>query len=239
MSYRRKTFLGIIPARAGSKGLPGKNTRRLCGKPLIAWSVQAGLKSKYLDEVVVTTDSPKIRCVALRHGAHAPFLRPRSLATDTAPTFGALRHAIDFYEKKGRRFDYVVLLEPTSPLREVSDIDGPIRRLLDRPTARAIVSVCRSESAHPAFLARKDRAGFLRGYRSKRMSEARRQDIDDVYFPDGTIYVSETRTLLREKTFYHERTLGYEVPKWKSPEVDDLHDFVVVEALMKHRKRKR
>ena len=239
MAYRDKTFLGIIPARGGSKGLTGKNTRLLCGKPLIGWSIEAGLKSRYLDEVVVTTDDPAIRKVALKYGAQAPFLRPKALATDKSTTIDALKHTVDFYRKNlGKCFDYLVLLEPTSPLREISDIDEPIRRLLAQPSAQAIVGICRAEASHPAFLMLKNTARFLKGYQKKKISSLRRQDIDSVYFPEGTIYVSEIKTLFDKKTFYHEKTLGYEVPRWKSPEVDEIHDLVMIEALMKYRKQK-
>ena len=120
--YQGKTFLTIIPARGGSKGLPGKNIKELCGKPLIAWSIEAGLGSQYIDEVMVTTDSQEIAGVARTFGASVPFLRPDELASDTATSFDVIKHAINFYENVlNKRFDYIVLLEPTSPLRTEAD----------------------------------------------------------------------------------------------------------------------
>lgn len=232
--YQGKTFLAIIPARGGSKGLPGKNIKELCGKPLIAWSIKAGLGSQYIDEVMVTTDSQEIAGVARTFGASVPFLRPDELASDTATSFDVIKHAINFYENElNKRFDYIVLLEPTSPLRDKDDIDQSIEQLLSSPQAFAIVGISKTESQNPAFLVKKNSNNILVGYENQNMKVLRRQDINDVYFFEGSVYISDTETLLSKKTFYHEHTLGYEVPKWKSLEIDDLDDFVMVEALMK------
>jgi len=234
--YEGKTFLAVIPARGGSKGLPGKNIRELCGKPLIAWSIEAGLKSKYIDEVMVTTDSEEIASVASRFGASVPFLRPPELATDTATSFDVIKHVLQFYEGNGnRKFDYLVLLEPTSPLRDAGDVDAAIERLLSNPSASSIVGICKTESQNPAFLVKKSNENFLVGYENRDMKVLRRQDISDVYFFEGSVYVSKVDALLANKTFYHGCTSGYEVPKWKSLEIDDIDDFVMVEALMKYK----
>lgn len=232
--YKNKAFLAIIPARGGSKGLPGKNIKELCGKPLIAWTVEAGLGSQYIDEVMVTTDSEEIACIAREFGASVPFVRPAELASDTATSFDVVKHAINFYKDKlNKKFDYVVMLEPTSPLRDKDDIDSAIEQLLSNPHASAIVGICKTESQNPAFLATKNDNDCLVGYVNKDMRVLRRQEISDVYFFEGSVYVSHIATLLDRKTFYHECTLGYEVPKWKSPEIDDIDDFIIVEALMK------
>jgi CMP-N-acetylneuraminic acid synthetase len=115
--------LTVVPARGGSKGLPGKNIKELIDKPLIAWSIQQGLASKYVNEVIVTTDSEEIADIAKRYGARVPFLRPAHLAQDTSSTKDVIIHLIDELEKIGEFYDYILLLEPTSPLRETSDID--------------------------------------------------------------------------------------------------------------------
>ena len=233
--YKNKTFLAIIPARGGSKGLPGKNIKELCGKPLIAWSINAGLKSKYLDEIIVSTDYKNIADIAKKHGASIPFLRPDDLASDTATSFDTVKHAIDYYGNElNREFDYVVLLEPTSPLREDSDIDNAIEKLLNS-SADSIVGISKTEDQNPAFLVNKDNKDFVAGYTNKNMKVLRRQDVEDVYFMEGTIYISKVNVLLEEKTFYHQNTIGYEVPKYKSLEIDDLTDFIMVEAMMKHK----
>ena len=233
--YKDKTFLAIIPARGGSKGLPGKNIKKLCGKPLIAWSIEAGLKSKYLDEVVVSTDYQNIANIAKQYGASVPFLRPDYLASDTATSFEAVKHTIEYYKNElDKEFDYIVLLEPTSPLREDSDIDLAIEKLLNSK-AQAIVGISKTEDQNPAFLLKKDNANYISGYEDKDMKVLRRQDINDVYFFEGTIYISEANVLIDKKTFYHENTIGYEVPKYKSLEIDDVDDFIMVEAIMKHK----
>ncbi len=233
--YKNKTFLAIIPARGGSKGLPGKNIKELCGKPLIAWSIEAGLKCKYLDEVMVTTDYQNIVEVSKQYGAIVPFLRPNKLASDTTTSFDAIKHTIEYYKNElNKEFDYIVLLEPTSPLRESSDIDKAIEVLLDSDVD-SIVGICRTEDQNPVFLVLKNEKSFISGYENKEMKVLRRQDIKDVYFFEGTIYISKTNVLLDKKTFYHENTIGYEVPKYKSLEIDDMDDFVMVEAIMKHK----
>ena len=233
--YKDKSFLAIIPARGGSKGLPGKNIKKLHGKPLIAWSIEAGLKSKYLDEVVVSTDYQNITDIAKEYGASVPFLRPDYLASDTATSFDAVKHTIDFYKDELKKeFDYIVLLEPTSPLREVGDIDLAIEKLLNS-NAESIVGISKTEDQNPAFLINKDKNEYISGYENKDMKVLRRQDINDVYFFEGTIYISEINTLLEKETFYHENTIGYEVPKYKSLEIDDMDDFIMVEAIMNYK----
>jgi CMP-N,N'-diacetyllegionaminic acid synthase len=233
--FRGKSFLAVITARGGSKGLPGKNIKDLCGKPLIAWSIEAGLKSKYIDEVVVSTDSHVIADISKKYKANVPFLRPKNLSTDTASSFDAVRHAINFYKSELKKeFDYIVLLEPTSPLRIDKDIDSAINTLLDSD-ATSIVGLCKTEGQNPAFLVNKDFGGFISGYNGGDMSVLRRQDIDDVYFFEGSIYISHIETYLSKQTFYHNQTIGYEVQKYKSLEIDDMDDFVMIEAIMKYR----
>ena len=234
-----KSVIAIIPARGGSKGLPGKNIKPLCGKPLIAWSIEAGIASHYIDEVMVTTDSEAIADVAREFGASVPFIRPAELASDTATSMDVIRHALNFYNNKlHKKFDYTVLLEPTSPLRLSDDIDKAIVQLLENAEAKAVVGVCKTESQNPAFLVKKNANNFLVGYENADMKILRRQDIGEVYFFEGSIYVSDTTTLLTKNTFYHENTLGFEFPKWQSLEIDDLEDFIMVEALMINKRMK-
>jgi len=187
-----KNVIGIIPARGNSKGLPGKNILKLCGKPLIAWTIEAALHSKYLDEVMVTTDSSEIAAVAKKFGAQVPFLRPAELATDTSPSCDAIVHTLEFYQReRDRRFDYLCILEPTSPLREVQDIDKPLEILLQKQ-AGAIVGICKTEEINPAFLVEMDETKILKYLSDEKTRTQRRQEIHDVYFFEGTIYISQT-----------------------------------------------
>ena len=157
-----KSVIAIIPARSGSKGLPRKNIKNLCGKPLIAWSIEAGLGSKYIDEVMVTTDSEEIARIAQAAGASVPFLRPAELSTDTSTSIDVIEHNNNFYKNElNRKFDLLILLEPTSPLRDISDIDMSIEQLLSNPRSTAVVGICKTESQHPAFLIKKNDDNFL------------------------------------------------------------------------------
>lgn len=233
--FHDESVLGIIPARGNSKGLPGKNILALSGKPLIAWSIEAARGSKYLDTIVVSTDSGEIAEIARRFGAETPFLRPPELATDEAPSIDAVEHAYRYYQGLGRRFGYIVLLEPTSPLRESGDIDAALEKMIDS-RMDAVVSVCRAEATHPAFLFRMEDHKALKPFQGGDFRPLRRQELEPVYFLEGTVYASKAETLFKKRNFCHEKTIGYEVPKWKSPEIDDAVDFMLVEAIMNHRK---
>lgn len=235
---REKTTVAIIPARSGSKGLPGKNLKLFCGKPLIAWSIEVALKSKYIDEVIVSTDSEEIAQIAREYGAATPFLRPRFLATDAAATIDVIEHMHHFLnENYKKNYDFTILLEPTSPLRTADDVDQAFENLMANPSASAIVGISKTESQNPAFLIKKDINNFIRGYENSEMKVLRRQEISDVYFFEGSVYISDTEVLLSKRTFYHENTLGYEFPKWQSIEIDDLDDFIMAEALMRHKRQ--
>lgn len=229
-----KTVIGIIPARGGSKGLPGKNLKVLCGKPLIAWSIEKAKKSNYLDALIVTTDSLEIMDVARQHGAAIPFRRPVELATDRASTYDAIRHALTHYRTVERReFDYTVLLEPTSPLRENDDIDRMLK-MLDAQSAQfdAIVSVG-EVTEHPSIMKRLvgDR---MEPYCPELPETTRRQDNVPAYFPFGVAYMAKTLALLQENTFYTNRCMPFPIKRYQNYEIDDLYDFLCVEAIMKH-----
>lgn len=226
-----KKNLAIIPARSGSKGLPGKNIRQLIDKPLIAWSIEQALSCKYISEVIVSTDSEEIAEIAISYGAKVPFLRPASLAGDHSSTNDVMIHLIDELDKKNEFFDYLFLLEPTSPLREVKDIESAYEILLNSNNATSIVGISKVETQHSDFCVTLDKNNFL--ISSNNFNIVRRQDINPIYFLEGSIYISEVEAYKTTKKFYHEKTLGYTFPKWKSFEIDDITDFVIVEALLK------
>ncbi len=232
--HNNKTFLAIIPARSGSKGLPDKNIKIINGKPLIAWSIEAGLKSKYIDRLIVSTDSEKYAEIAKDFGAEVPFIRPDKISTDESSRKDVIKHSLDFFKNKNELYDYIVLLEPTSPLTTETDIDTGIEKLLLDKSAESIVGVSLSEVSHPDFLVNL-KNGFLNFINENQKSSViRRQDLEDLYFYDGTLYISEVDKYL-EKEFYHEKTLGYVTPKWKSLEIDDMYDFIMVEAIMQYK----
>ncbi len=232
--YKDKTFLAIIPARGGSKGLFGKNIKELCGKPLIAWSIEAGLKSNYLDEVMVTTDSKEIAEIAKKYGANVPFLRPDDLASDTATTFDAVKHTIEFYKHNfDREFDYIVLLEPTSPLREDKDIDNMIEKIINQENDfDSIVSIGEVHE-HPSIMKKIVKKHYLESYCETLEMKSRRQDNAPAYFPYGVAYIVKTDSLLQEKTFYTRRNTFYEIKRYQCYEIDDIYDFLAIENIMK------
>ena len=229
--YKGKRILAIIPARGGSKGLPGKNIKEMFGKPLIAWSIEHAQKSKYVDEIFISTDSREIADVAEKFGAPCPELRPEYLARDTAPSSEFIVYTLEKMKREGKHFDYFILLEPTSPLRDVEDVDNSIQMLIDSPESESIVGVAMSGTVHPAYMVVKGENGFLKALMPDKQS-LRRQDLPDVYFFEGSVYVSEVEAYLKKLTFYHDKTLPYIVPEWKSHEVDDIVDFKIIELIM-------
>ncbi len=238
MSQPDPRVLFIIPARGGSKGLPGKNIRPLLDKPLIGWTIETALQvaDRFGGRVVVSTDSEEIAAVAKTFNAEIPFMRPAELAKDTTPSMDVILHALDHFKKEGVTFDYVGMLEATSPQRDGLDVLGALNLLHKTEGAESIVGVCRTESAHPAFLALKDEeTHFIRPYEGGTFVFRRRQEINDVYFFEGSMYISKVESLYNRQSFYHEKTLGYEMPKWKSFEIDDVVDFIIVERLMQAR----
>lgn len=231
-----KKVLAIIPARGGSKGLPRKNILNLCGRPLIGWPIKAASSSCYVDRIVVSTEDMKIAEVAASQGATVPFLRPKELAIDTATSFSVIEHVLEELKLVGEEYKYVVLLEPTSPLTDAKDIDQALERLeRGRAQADSIVGVSEVVAAHPVFDVEIRENGLIKPYMHENFSFAgRRQEITPLYFFEGSLYISDVSVLLEQKSFYHERTLAYAVPKWKSFEIDDLVDFICVEAIMKN-----
>lgn len=234
--YRDRKFLAIIPARGGSKGLPGKNIRTLCGKPLITWSIEAGQQSTYIDEVMVTTDSEKIAEIARWAGADVPFLRPAEFASDESTTFAAVEHTITFYrEKLFRKFDYIALLEPTSPLRKENDIDTMIEKLVSHEKQYdAIISIGEVHE-HPSIMKRINKDSLVPFCKELELPK-RRQDNPPAYFPYGVAYIIKTDTLLKEKTFYPQRNTFHIIERYQTYEIDDIYDFLAIENIMKYKK---
>ncbi|MEK6806056.1 MAG: acylneuraminate cytidylyltransferase family protein [Pseudomonadota bacterium] len=227
--------LALVTARGGSKGLPRKNLRHLAGRPLVGWSVQAARAARCVDRVVVSTDDGEIADCARAEGAEVPFMRPIDLASDTASSIEVVLHALN--QLDGPSFEYVVLLEPTSPLTEGADIDEALAVLAaSRDRADAIVGVCRIEAEHPEYDVRITPQGLIRPFQAPDFKHLRRrQEIEELYFLEGTLYASSVQSLREQKSFCHSRTLPFVVPKWKSFEIDDLVDFVCIEAIMAHR----
>lgn len=229
-----KSIVALIPARGGSKGLPRKNVMILSGLPLVGWPILAAKKSNYIDRVIVTTDDVEIAKVAMELGAEVPFMRPAELASDTASSASVIRHAIAFLEAEGNKYEYIVLLEPTSPLTESTDVDAAIEMLeAKRDIADSIAGVSKVVAAHPVYDVVVNEKGLIEPFVTENFSAVgRRQDLSELYFFDGSLYISDVMVFLEKNSFYHNRTLPFIVPKWKSYEVDDLVDFLSIEAIM-------
>lgn len=232
-----RRVLAIVPARAGSKGLPGKNVRILHGKPLLAWPILAARASAYVDRTIVSTDDAGYAAIAAAYGAEVPFLRPEELASDAAPSIGFVLHALDTLAIGGDIYDYVVLLEPTSPLTDAADVDAALAQLVAaRDLADAVVGVAPLEATHPAFAVRRNATGTIRPLLTDTFGDLpRRQDLEPMFALDGTLYASTVEALRRERGFAHARTLGYVTDRFKALEIDELVDFICIEALMMHR----
>jgi N-acylneuraminate cytidylyltransferase/CMP-N,N'-diacetyllegionaminic acid synthase len=228
-----KKIIAIVPARQGSKGLAKKNIIDFLGKPLLAWSIEAARKSKYVDRLIVSTDSMEIAIIAEKNGGDIPFIRPSHLSEDNSTSVDVIYHAIEFMrEKLGENFDLVILLEPTSPLRTTEDLDLAIEKLAKSPNARSLVSVGESESQHKILQFNITESDFIVvGSGSKGFVHTRRQELAKSYFLDGSIYISYINTLFEFMSFVHGQTLTLSLPKWKNIEIDDEYDYAMALAL--------
>ena len=228
-----KKVIAVIPARSGSKGLKGKNIIPLNGKPLIAWTIEAAQNSKYIDQYIVSTDDKDIMDVANRYGAETPFIRPDELALDETPTIDVLIHAINHFNQNNYKPEYLILLEPTSPLRNSMDIDKALEVLDGKSTcADSIVGVSKIEATHPIFDVKINKQGLIEPYLGGKFKTTRRQDIEELYYFEGSLYISKTEVLINKKTFYHERALPYIMPRWKAVEIDEIIDLLTAESFM-------
>lgn len=227
-----KKILAIIPARGGSKGLPKKNIKPLCGKPLLGWTIEQAKASKYIDEIFVSTDCQKIADVAKQFGVNVPFLRPSELAKDTSSSMDVVEHVLAHYTKEKVQFDYILLLEPTSPLRKKGDIDAAIELAITNKTADGVVSLGEVHMEHPMIVKKINPEGKIISYIDDVKKISQRQQADNAYFPYGVIYMIKTDVFKREKAFYTNNIIPYFIERWQNYEVDDIYDFIAIEAIL-------
>jgi len=219
--YKDKIFLAIIPARGGSKRLPRKNILDLNGKPLISYSIEAGLNSKYIDNVIVSSDDDEILSIAKKFKAKT-IKRPDVLASDTATSFDAIRHTIDNSDK----YDYIILLQPTSPLRTVKHIDEAIE-LLEEKNADAIVSVCEMDHS-PLWSNTLDESLSMNSFLRDEVLNKRSQELETFYRLNGAIYICKTERLLDEKSFFlNDNIFAYKMDRESSVDIDEEIDFKI------------
>lgn len=220
-----KSVLAVIPARGGSKGVPGKNIRELAGKPLIAWTIEAAKKSRYIDRLVLSSDDENIIRVAEMWGCEAPFVRPAELARDETPGVVPLLHALDMLPG----YDYVVLLQPTSPLRLASDIDACLERCL-QAAAPACVTVV-EPSHHPYWTYVMAESGGLSPLFEN--APKARQQLPKALALNGAVYVASVEHLLASGTLLPGGVVGSEMPAERSLDIDTESDFIEAETMMR------
>ncbi len=225
-----KSVLAVIPARGGSKGLKDKNIREICGKPLIAYTIEAALGSGVCDKVMVSTDSGRIAEISAEYGAEVPFLRPAELAGDTSKTVDAVIDVIERYRKAGEEFDVLILLQPTSPLRDAGDIRNAAKAFVECGM-KGILSVTRTKD-HPVFLRRMGPKGELSRYTEER-SDVRRQDLEELYRINGAIYINMISDIVPSFSF-NDNPYAYEMPPSRSIDIDTVEDLICAEALMRY-----
>jgi N-acylneuraminate cytidylyltransferase len=221
-----RCVLGLIPARGGSKGVPGKNILPIRGRPLIQWTIEAARAARCVDRLVLSSDDPAIMAVAVGLGCEAPFTRPAQLATDEASSIDVVIDAIE----RLPGYDIVVLLQPTSPLRNAQDIDGVVELLL-ASGAPACVSVRPAED-HPFWTFRLDEQGALSRFVAATAElPRRRQDLPPAWCLNGAVYAAHIQWLLRERSFLVPQTVGYRMPAERSLDIDTWADVEQLQSI--------
>ena len=228
------TFLGLIPARGGSKGIPDKNIASCADRPLIAWTCEAAASSAKLTRTIVSTDSEDIARIAVQWGVPAPFLRPPELALDTTPSIDVMRHALSWVETMQEEVEALVLLQPTSPLRTSAHIDAAVQLFIDSG-AESVVSVMHAPHRfHPASVLR-DVDGWLIPYEGQTHTVRRRQDVAPVFARNGPAILIVSPAVLRSGRLYGDRTRGFVMSAEESVDIDDLADLRYAEFLLRSR----
>ena len=231
-------ILGVIPARGGSKGVLRKNVREICGKPLIAYTIETALQAQGLfSAIIVSTDDPEIADVARTWGAEVPFLRPAELAGDSVPTAPVLQHAVRFMEERDRiRLDWVCLLQPTDPLRNTDDIATAIR-LAQEGGCDSVISVVQVFAVHPILMKRIE-GGRLLPYCIEEKEGTRRQDYQpSAYMRNGAIYLTRRDVLLEHGSIWGDVIRPYVMPPERSIGIDTELDLKLVEVLIREQSR--
>ncbi|MBI4931332.1 MAG: acylneuraminate cytidylyltransferase family protein [Bacteroidetes bacterium] len=228
-------MIAIIPARSGSKGLPGKNIKNLCGKPLIAYTIEAAKASASIEKVIVSTDDKAIAEIAIKYGADVPFLRPSYLSTDNSPAIDTYIYTV---ERLNNEFNFNInefaVLQPTSPLRTSMDIDNAIK-LFSQKNADSVISCC--QAAHPPSWAKKiNKDGILSNYFESVADNRNRQESEMAFMPNGAIYVFKYKLLKQKQTYYSDKTYAYIMPAERSFDIDSYFDFELAELYIKKQK---
>lgn len=222
-------ILAIIPARGGSKGVPRKNIKLLVGKPLIAWTIEEAKKSKYISKLILSSEDDEIINVAKEYDCEVPFKRPIELAQDNTPGIDTILHAI----KQCPGYDYIILLQPTSPLRTSEDIDDFISYFINQ-NVNACVSVC-EPSKSPYWMYQLGTSNNLIPLLKENASISRRQDLPKAYALNGALYIANIEWIKQTKNFVTDETVAYVMPVNRSYDIDTIDDFQICEYLLEKR----
>jgi len=225
----KKKIVALIPARGGSKGLKDKNITNLAGKPLIAWSIQAALASHFIAKTFVSSDSDTILNIAQTHGADT-IKRPHNLALDDTPSEAVIFHALELLKKKGEDYDYLILLQPTSPLRKSKDIDAAFTQLFSQ-NCDSLIGVYKEEKKIlKAFIENSD--GYIQGLVNNTFPFMPRQKLPAVYMSNGAIYIIKISEFLKSATLLTNKTTAFEMPKELSLDIDTQADLDMAEKIL-------
>ncbi len=228
-------ILGVVPARGGSKGIKLKNIRPLASKPLIVYTLQTARECTLITDLVVSTDNEQIRKIALENGAQAPFLRPAELATDTALAVPTIQHAAGEMEQlKGIKYDYIIMLQPTTPLKTSRDLTEALNMLIESE-ADSVISVVDVDNWHPMKM-KKIENGFLVDYQPPPVENPPRQLLPKVYMVNGAIYATRRDVLMNQGSFKGRKCLSYIMPPQRSVNIDTEADFVTAEYFLCRKK---
>ena len=226
--------VAVIPARGGSKSIPKKNIAMVAGKPLIAYTIEVALQSKYIDRVIVSTDDREIADISKHCGAEVPFMRPAEYATDDATTLSVLQHAIKWLEdNEGYEPEVILILEPTSPLRIADDVDGAIKLLADTD-CDSVTGLCEVE--HNPYRMRTIVEGRVHNFIDSPVAYAKRQDLPPVYRHSGTIYITRTRIVKDENRIFGDDNRAFMVPLERSIDIDGRFELEIADMILRKRK---
>lgn len=224
-------ILGLIPARGGSKGIPGKNIKTLGGKPLLAYTAEAALAVPYLSDVVLTTEDQAIAEVGNTCGLSVPFLRPTHLATDSTPTLPVILHALDWFAQQGQHFDALCLLQPTNPFRTTAEILQGIE-LFQTQAADTVLSVRPvPKEYHPSWVYLPKADGSLGLASGDPQPIPRRQELSPAFHRDGSLYITKTSVILQRQSLYGDKVCGFE-PQSPYLNLDTMQDWHTAEAMI-------
>jgi len=224
-------ILGLVPARGGSKGIPGKNIKLLGGKPLLAYTAEAALASHALTRVVLSTEDPAIAEVGKKCGLEVPFLRPQQLAEDSSPTLPVIQHALEWFAANGEDFEALCLLQPTNPFRSTEDIEKAISLLVEGHADTVLAMRQVPKEYHPGWVYLADESGDLRLANGDAQPTSRRQDLPPAYHRDGSIYLTRTSVIQARQSLYGERIRGFE-PQTPYVNLDTPEDWARAEAIL-------